>query len=229
MRKEILIIEDDETLLSMISYNIKNNNFNVREAKNGEDALLFLKEKTPDLVLIDWMIPAPSGIEICKSIRRNKNTKDLPIIILTARGEEEDKVKGLESGADDYIVKPFSPIELIARINALLRRYNKSFVESSLEYSDIVMDLRQQKVYRSKKKIQLGPTEFKLLKHFLENPQRVFQREQLLDNVWGHGIYVELRTVDTHIRRLRKAINIGKLPNIIRTVRSFGYSLDSNQ
>ena len=137
--------------------------------------------------------------------------------------------KRQESGADDYIVKPFSPIELIARINALLRRYNKSFVESSLEYSDIVMDLRQQKVYRSKKKIHLGPTEFKLLKHFLENPQRVFQREQLLDNVWGHGIYVELRTVDTHIRRLRKAINIDKLPNIIRTVRSFGYSLDSNQ
>ena len=226
MKKKILIVEDDNALLPLVSYNLEKSGFDVLEAKTGEEVLLILKETTPDLILLDWMIPSPNGLEICKIIRNKNEIKHLPIIILTARGEEEDKVKGLNTGADDYIVKPFKPSELIARINALLRRATSAFAESKIEFDDIELNTNEHKVIRSKKRIHLGPTEYKLLKFFLENPGRVYSREQLLNAVWGHGIFVELRTVDTHIRRLRKAINIGGSKDIIRTVRAAGYSLD---
>ena len=226
MKKKILVVEDDEALLPLISYNLEKNGFNVLEAKTGEEALLLLKETTPNLILLDWMIPPPNGLEVCKLVRNNREIRHLPIILVTARGEEEDKVKGLNTGADDYMVKPFNPSELIARINALLRRSASSFSESKIEFNDIELNLKEYKVMRNKVKIHLGPTEFKLLRFFLENPRRVYSREQLLDAIWGHGIFVELRTIDTHIQRLRKAINIKGSKDIIRTVRATGYSLD---
>ena len=189
--------------------------------------MILIKELIPDLLILDWMMPEPSGLEICRQIRQNKLTKNIPVIFLTAKGDEDNKITGLEAGADDYMVKPFSPNELIARINALLRRHSRNKSNNlSLIVSDLFLDLKEHKAYRDKKRINLGPTEFKLLKFFMENPKRVFSREQLLDSVWGHGIFVEFRTVDTHIRRLRKAINLPNLPDAIRTVRSAGYSLD---
>ena len=227
-KKKILVVEDDPSLLTLITYNLEKNKFSVKQAKTGEDALLFLKEEIPDLAILDWMIPAPSGLEICKILRRQKQTSDLPIIILTAKGEEEDKIRGLDSGADDYISKPFSPAELIARIKALLRRSSSSGQQEVLKFKDVSINLWEHKVYRGGKKIHLGPTEYKLLKHLVENPGRVYSREQLLDSIWGHGIFVESRTVDTHIRRLRKAVNIPGTKNLIRTVRAAGYSIDSD-
>ena len=225
-KKQIVVVEDDTALLPMITYNLEKHGFSVREATNGEDALMLIKEQLPALAIIDWMIPAPSGIEVCKILRRGKETISLPIIILSAKGEEEDKVRGLNTGADDYVTKPFSPAELIARVNSLLRRSTSSG-KKTLEFMDISINLNHHKVHRGEKKIHLGPTEYKLLKHLMENPGRVYSREQLLDSVWGHGIYVESRTVDTHIRRLRKAINTSGKQNYIRTVRSAGYSIDS--
>ena len=226
-KKKILVVEDDIALLPLITYNLEKNGFDVQEAKNGEDALLLVKEEVPSLAILDWMIPSPSGLEVCKILRRKKETSQLPIIMLTAKGEEEDRVRGLNSGADDYISKPFSPNELVARIKALLRRSSSSESET-IEFKDIKMDVNEHKVYRGNQKIHLGPTEYKLLKHLIENPGRVYSREQLLDYVWGHGVYVESRTVDTHIRRLRKAINIAGSKNLIRTVRAAGYSIDSD-
>ncbi len=224
-KRKILVVEDDTALLPMITYNLEKKGFLVKEATNGEEALLLIKEEIPSLAIIDWMIPAPSGLEVCRILRRKKETSNLPIIILSAKGEEEDKVRGLNTGADDYITKPFSPTELMARINSLLRRSTSSS-EEIIEFKDISINLNEHKVYRKNKKIHLGPTEYKLLKHFLENPGRVYSREQLLDSVWGHGIYVESRTVDTHIRRLRKAMNVPGTKNFIRTVRAAGYSID---
>jgi len=226
-KKKILVVEDDIALLPLITYNLEKNGFDVQEAKNGEDALLLVKEEVPSLAILDWMIPAPSGLEVCKILRRKKETSQLPIIMLTAKGEEEDRVRGLNSGADDYISKPFSPNELVARIKALLRRSSSSESET-IEFKDIKMDVNEHKVYRGNQKIHWGPTEYKLLKPLIENPGRVYSREQLLDYVWGHGVYVEYRTVDTHIRRLRKAINIAGSKNFIRTVRAAGYSIDSD-
>ena len=226
-KMKILVVEDDTALLPMITYNLEKNGFLVKEAKNGEEALLLIKEEIPSLAIIDWMIPAPSGLEVCRILRRKKETSNLPIIILSAKGEEEDKIRGLNTGADDYITKPFSPTELMARINSLLRRSTSSS-EEIIEFEDISINLNEHKVYRKNKKIHLGPTEYKLLKHFLENPGRVYSREQLLDSVWGHGIYVESRTVDTHIRRLRKAMNVPGTKNFIRTVRAAGYSIDAD-
>ena len=225
-KKKIVVVEDDTALLPMITHNLEKNGFSVREATNGEDALTLIKEELPALAIIDWMIPEPTGIEVCKILRRGKETVSLPIIILSAKGEEEDKVRGLNTGADDYITKPFSPTELIARIKSLLRRSSSSGKEI-IEYGDITLNLNEHKVFRSGKRIRLGPTEYKLLRHFIENPGRVYSREQLLDSVWGHGIYVESRTVDTHIRRLRKAIDPSGQQNYIRTVRSAGYSMDN--
>lgn len=211
----------------MLTYNLKKNGFNVKSAKTGEEGIFLVKELIPELLILDWMIPPPSGLEICRQMRQNRLTKFIPIIFLTAKGDEDNKITGLEAGADDYVVKPFSPNELIARVKALLRRHSRDKSKNSkLIISDLTMDLEEYKVYRDNKRIHLGPTEFKLLKHFMENPHKVFSRERLLDSVWGHGIFVELRTVDTHIRRLRKAINIQGLPNIIRTIRSAGYSLE---
>ena len=226
-KMKILVVEDDTALLPMITYNLEKNGFLVKEATNGEEALLIIKEEIPSLAIIDWMIPAPSGLEVCRILRRKKETSNLPIIILSAKGEEEDKIRGLNTGADDYITKPFSPTELMARINSLLRRSTSSS-EEIIEFEDISINLNEHKVYRKNKKIHLGPTEYKLLKHFLENPGRVYSREQLLDSVWGHGIYVESRTVDTHIRRLRKAMNVPGTKNFIRTVRAAGYSIDAD-
>ena len=226
-KKTILVVEDDKSLLPMITYNIEKNGFQVKSATNGEDALLLIKEEIPSLAIFDWMIPEPNGLELCKILRRKQETSNLPIIMLTAREEEEDRIRGLEYGADDYISKPFSPAELIARIKALIRR-STSTQNNILEFEDIKIYDNEHKVFRGKSRVHLGPTEYNLLKHLMENPCRVFSREQLLDSVWGHGIYVERRTVDTHIRRLRKALNIEGKKNFIRTVRSSGYSIDKD-
>ena len=226
-KKTILVVEDDKSLLPMITYNIEKNGFQVKSATNGEDALLLIKEEIPSLAIFDWMIPEPNGLELCKILRRKQETSNLPIIMLTAREEEEDRIRGLEYGADDYISKPFSPAELIARIKALIRRSTSS-QNHILEFEDIKIFDNEHKVFRGKTRVHLGPTEYNLLKHLMENPCRVFSREQLLDSVWGHGIYVERRTVDTHIRRLRKSLNIEGKKNFIRTIRSSGYSIDKD-
>lgn len=226
-KKTILVVEDDKSLLPMITYNIEKNGFQVKSATNGEDALLLIKEEIPSLAIFDWMIPEPNGLELCKILRRKQETSNLPIIMLTAREEEEDRIRGLEYGADDYISKPFSPAELIARIKALIRR-STSTQNNILEFEDIKIFDNEHKVFRGKARVHLGPTEYNLLKHLMENPCRVFSREQLLDSVWGHGIYVERRTVDTHIRRLRKSLNIEGKKNFIRTIRSSGYSIDKD-
>ncbi|OUV11284.1 MAG: phosphate regulon transcriptional regulatory protein PhoB [Alphaproteobacteria bacterium TMED87] len=223
--KKILIIEDDKDLISLIEYNLKLEGFRVLKSNNGEDGLMLTKEEKPDLILLDWMLPVLSGIGVLQSIKQNKDTKYIPIIFITAKGEESDRVQGLDTGADDYIVKPFSPKELVARIRANLRR-GKLLPDEIIKCSDIEIDLVSKRVKRSNKQIHLGPTEFKLLLHLAKNQGRVFSRNQLLDNVWGNDVYVEQRTVDVHIRRLRKALNHrGKL-NLIRTVRSEGYSLE---
>ena len=226
-KKTILVVEDDKSLLPMITYNIEKNGFLVKSATNGEDALLLIKEEIPSLAIFDWMIPEPNGLELCKILRRKQETSNLPIIMLTAREEEEARISGLEYGADDYISKPFSPAELIARIKALIRRSTSS-QNNILEFEDIKIFDNEHKVFRGKTRVHLGPTEYNLLKHLMENPCRVFSREQLLDSVWGHGIYVERRTVDTHIRRLRKSLNIEGKKNFIRTIRSSGYSIDKD-
>ena len=226
-QRTILVVEDDKSLLQIITYNIEKNGFKVKSATNGEDALLLIKEEIPSLAIFDWMIPEPNGLELCKILRRKQETSNLPIIMLTAKEEEEDKIRGLEYGADDYISKPFSPAELIARIKALIRR-STSTQNNILEFEDIKIFDNEHKVFRGKTRVHLGPTEYNLLKHLMENPCRVFSREQLLDSVWGHGIYVERRTVDTHIRRLRKSLNIEGKKNFIRTIRSSGYSIDKD-
>jgi two-component system phosphate regulon response regulator PhoB len=201
----------------------------VATAPDGDEALMAIAERRPDLVVLDWMLPSISGLEVCRQIRRKPETRDVPVIMLTARGEEADRVRGLDSGADDYVTKPFSPAELVARVRAVLRRSRPSTAEEALDYAGIHMDLAAHRVTRNGRPIHLGPTEFRLLRHFLEHPGRVFAREQLLDAVWGHDVYVEPRTVDVHIRRLRKAINGEGEPDVIRTVRSAGYALDVNE
>lgn len=226
VKGHILIVEDEAAVVTLLSYNLKAAGFTVGCAMDGEEALLMLQEKTPDLVLLDWMLPKLSGVEVARQIRRRPETNGLPIIMLTARGEETDTIRGLESGADDYMIKPFSPSELVARVHALLRRTRPSLVDEVVKVGDIVMDLATHRVKRSDVEIKLGPTEFRLLRHLLENPGRVYSREQLLDQVWGHDVYVEIRTVDVHIRRLRKALNEFGGDDIIRTVRSAGYSLE---
>ncbi|KQN25785.1 two-component system response regulator [Sphingomonas sp. Leaf33] len=228
-RATMLLVEDDPALAELVSWNFRREDFEVRHTPDGEEALLLAREVTPDIVLLDWMIEGPiSGLEVCRQLRRTAATQNVPIIMLTARGEEEDRVRGLETGADDYVTKPFSPRELIARVGAVLRRVRPALAGESLSYGDLEMDTVGHKVKRGGETIQLGPTEFRLLKHFLEHPGWVFSRERLLDAVWGHDSDIEARTVDVHIRRLRKAINVGDKPDIIRTVRSAGYALDSS-
>lgn len=226
MKPKILVIEDDANLVELITYNLEQEDFLVVSTDDGEEALVLADEEKPDLVLLDWMIINLSGIEVCRRMRREPSTANLPIIMLTARTEEADRIRGLEIGADDYITKPFSPRELVARIKAVLRRLRPALAGGNLEYADLFMDTTAHKVTRDGQAVTLGPTEFRLLRHFLEHPGRVFSREQLLDSVWGRDVYVEQRTVDVHIRRLRKAINLDGLPDVIRTVRSAGYSLD---
>ena len=229
IKKKILLIEDEKRLAKIIKNFLEKNNFEVADLYDGEDAIITAETFNPNLILLDWMLPGLSGLEICRQIRSNKSINKVPIIFLTAKGEEEDKLRGLDTGADDYITKPFSQIELIARIKALLRRSEPTMFDEMLTYKNtIAMDLKKHRVKRNGKNVRLGHKEYQLLKLFLENPGRVFSRDQLLDRVWA-DINVEPRTVDVHIRRLRKNINIPKSNDLIRTVRSSGYSLDSNK
>ena len=224
----ILVVEDEADLVTLLSYNLEREGFEVLVAGDGDEALLIVEEEGPDLVLLDWMLPHRSGLEVCRQLRRRPRGRSLPIIMLTARGDEADRVRGLDTGADDYIAKPFSMSELVARVRAVLRRSGGTVAaDEVLSYADVEMDLAAHRVRRSGTEIHLGPTEFRLLRHFLEHPQRVFSRERLLDAVWGRDVYVEPRTVDVHIRRLRKALNDGARADLIRTVRSAGYALDA--
>jgi two-component system phosphate regulon response regulator PhoB len=226
MKPLVLIVEDEPALITLLRYNLEREGFRVGEASDGEEALVLIEEETPDIILLDWMLPLMSGIEVCRRIRRLPATRDVPIIMLTAKGEEGDKVRGLDAGADDYVTKPFSPAELIARMRAVLRRAQPAMSSEMLEYEDLVMDLAAHRLRRGARDIHLGPTEFRLLRYLMQHPGRVFSREQLLDSVWGRDVYVEPRTVDVHIRRLRKALNNGAETDLIRTVRSAGYALD---
>ncbi len=225
---KMLLVEDDAALAELLVYHFSRENFNVRQTPDGEEALMLAQETPPDVIILDWMLETLSGIEVCRRLRRMPETANVPIIMLTARGEEEDRVRGLETGADDYVTKPFSPRELVARVGAVLRRVRPALAGETLTYADIEMDTVAHKVKRNGTTVALGPTEFRLLKHFLEHPVHVFSRERLLDSVWGRDSDIEARTVDVHIRRLRKAINEGGRPDIIRTVRSAGYALDAD-
>lgn len=226
MKPLVLIVEDEPAQVEVLRYNLEKKGFRTSVAPAGEEALLLAEEEEPDLVILDWMLPDISGIEICRRLKSQQQTKQLPVIMLTARGEEEDRIRGLESGADDYVIKPYSPNEMIARVQAVLRRSHPELDSEVLEYSDIRMDLAHHRVSRNDKAIHLGPTEYRLLRVLMERPGRVFSREQLLDRAWGRDVYVESRTVDVHIRRLRKALNIDGLNDIIRTVRGAGYAID---
>jgi two-component system, OmpR family, phosphate regulon response regulator PhoB len=226
MEPLILIVEDEPPLAEMLKYNIESEGFRALVATGGEEALLLVAEESPDLVILDWMLPDLSGIEVCRRLKTGQKTKTLPIIMLTARGEEDDRVRGLDNGADDYVVKPYSPSEMLARIRAVLRRSHPELADQTLVYADVKMDLAQHKVLRGEKSVHLGPTEFRLLQALMERPGRVFSREQLLDKAWGRDIYVEIRTVDVHIRRLRKALDLDGRPDLIRTVRGAGYAID---
>jgi two-component system, OmpR family, phosphate regulon response regulator PhoB len=226
MKPLVLIVEDEAPLVTLLRYNLEKEGFQVCEAGDGEEALVQIAERKPDLVLLDWMLPLVSGIEVCRRIRHSPETRSLPIIILTARGEETDRVRGLDSGADDYVVKPFSPSELMARLRAVMRRAQPNAAQDVLQFADIEIDTAAHRVSRAGKSVHLGPTEFRLLRYLMLHPGRVFSREQLLDAVWGHDVYVEARTVDVHIRRLRKALNTDGAADIVRTVRSAGYALD---
>jgi two-component system phosphate regulon response regulator PhoB len=223
----VMVVEDEMALVTMLRYNLEKEGYRVCEATDGEEALTVLAERNPDLVLLDWMLPALSGIEVCRQIRRKPRTRDLPVIMLTARGEEADKVRGLNTGADDYLTKPFSLPELLARVKALLRRAQPAQAKGVLQYESIMMDLTAHRVSRAGRNVHLGPTEFRLLQFLLQHPGCVFSREELLNAVWGPDIYVEPRTVDVHIRRLRKALNGDDDADIIRTVRAAGYALDA--
>jgi two-component system, OmpR family, phosphate regulon response regulator PhoB len=222
----ILVVEDEEALATLLDYNLDKEGFRVERAGDGEEGLLKVEEETPDLILLDWMLPKVSGVEVCRQLRARPETRRTPILMLTARGEETDKVRGLDTGADDYVVKPFAMSELTARIRALLRRTRPELVEERLEYADIVLDRGSRRVTRAGRSIHLGPTEFRLLDFLMQRPGRVFSRERLMDAVWGPNTYVEMRTVDVHVGRLRKALREGGTFDPIRTVRSAGYSLD---
>ena len=223
----ILVVEDEAPLLMLLRYNLEKQGFRVEEATDGQEALLRVAEAKPDLILLDWMLPSLSGIEVCRQLRRRPSTRDLPIIMVTARTDEQDAVRALDIGADDYIVKPFAVDAVLARIRALLRRSGAVPVKGRLAWQDILMDQDTHRVTRAGRPLHLGPTEYRLLEFFMQNPGRVFSREQLLDAVWGRDIHVEPRTVDVHIRRLRKAVNGEGQPDVIRTVRSAGYALDT--
>jgi len=223
---KILIVEDEPAMVELLRYNLESEGFDVVSAHDGEEGLLAVEEEQPDLLLLDWMLPGVSGIELCRRIRRDGKNSALPIIMITARGEEHDRVRGLDIGADDYVTKPFSPAELMARIRALLRRRNPDIGAEKLTVGDVELDLVAYRVRRGERDLHLGPTEFKLLRFFMERAGRVLTRDQLLDGVWGQNVYLEDRTVDVHIRRLRKALNAGDEPDLIRTVRAVGYCFE---
>jgi len=227
LRASILVVEDEDSLATLLNYNLTKEGYRVANCADGEEALLLIDETPPDLVILDWMLPSVSGIEVCRRLRQRSATRNLPIILLTARGEEIDRIRGLDTGADDYVVKPFSMIELCARVRAVLRRIRPGLAEDRVRRGDIVIDRVARRVRRGSEDVHLGPTEFRLLDHFMQHPGRVFSREQLLDAVWGSDVYVETRTVDVHIGRLRRALNMGHNGDPIRTVRSAGYSLDA--
>jgi len=223
---DVLVVEDDEALATLLEYNLGKEKFNVSLAADGEEALLRVEENAPDVIILDWMLPKISGIEVCRRIRSKPETRNIPIIMLTARSEEADRIRGLEMGADDYLTKPFSTRELIARVRAVLRRIRPGLVDDTVRFGDIEIDRVSHRVTRGDKEIHLGPTEFRLLDHLIQHPGRVFSREQLLNAVWGADVFVEVRTVDVHIGRLRKALNKHKQGDPIRTVRSAGYALE---
>ena len=225
-KPSLLLVEDDRALADLLIWHFDREGYDIVRTADGEEALLLAEERTPDVVILDWMIEGVSGIEVCRRLRRRPSTAHVPIIMLTARGEESDRIRGLETGADDYVTKPFSPRELLARVAAVLRRVRPALAGEQLTYGDIEMDVEAHRVRRAGRSIQLGPTEFRLLKHFLEHPGRVFSRERLLETVWSHDPDIDARTVDVHVRRLRQALNAGARPDFIRTVRSAGYSLD---
>ncbi len=225
-RPHILVVEDEDSLATLLQYNLDKEGFRVGLCADGEEALILIDEKQPDLVILDWMLPTVSGIEVCRRLRQRPATRNLPIIMLTARAEESDRIRGLDTGADDYVVKPFAMSELCARVRAVLRRIRPGLAEDQVSRGDIVIDRVAHKVNRHGQEVHLGPTEFRLLDHFMRHPGRVFSREQLLDAVWGSDIYVETRTVDVHIGRLRRALGAAREGDPIRTVRSAGYSLE---
>ena len=228
MIPRVLVIEDEDALSALLHYNLDKEGYAVTVAGDGEEALMLIDEQAPDLIVLDWMLPKVSGVEVCRRLRARPETRNLPIIMLTARGEESDRIRGLDTGADDYVVKPFSMSELAARIRAVLRRIRPGLADDRLLHGDIVVDRAAHRVRRADKEIHLGPTEFRLLDYLMQHPGRVFSREQLLDAVWGSDVYVEARTVDVHVGRLRKALNVDGTEDPIRTVRSAGYSLDES-
>jgi len=225
MSAKVLVVEDDESLTLLLRYNLEAEGFRVNIVQRGDEAEVAIGEEPPDLIVLDWMLPGLSGIELCRRIRSGKTSSAIPILILTARGEEQDRIRGLMTGADDYVVKPFSVPELMARVRAILRRSNPERLAQILEVQDIALDRDAHRVSRNGREVRLGPTEYKLLEFMMESPGRVFSRTQLLDGVWGRDVYVDERTVDVHIGRLRKSINRGKEKDPIRTVRGAGYAL----
>ncbi len=222
----VLVVEDEESLHALLQYNLEKEGFSVDVAVDGEEALMMIDERAPDIVILDWMLPKVSGIEVCRRLRGRAQTRNLPIIMLTARGEESDRVRGLDTGADDYMVKPFSMTEFTARVRAVLRRIRPALAEERLALGDIEVDQAAHRVRRNGRSVRLGPTEYRLLLHLIQHPGRVFSREQLLDAVWGSEVYVEVRTVDVHVGRLRRALSEDGEVDPIRTVRSAGYSID---
>ncbi len=227
MAPYVLVVEDEDSLAMLLEYNLKKEGYFVQTVADGEEALIRIDERTPDLLILDWMLPSVSGVEICRRLRQRTATRNLPIIMLTARGEENDRIRGLDIGADDYVVKPFSMAEFVARIRAVLRRIRPGLAEDQIRQGDIVIDRVAHRVKRGGKEVHLGPTEFRLLDYFLQNPGRVLSREQLLNAVWGSDVYVETRTVDVHIGRLRRALSADEEGDPIRTVRSSGYALEA--
>lgn len=227
MVPRIAVVEDEEALGVLLRYNLESEGYEVDHITRGDEAEIRLRERVPDLLILDWMVPGVSGIELCRRLRQRPETERLPIIMLTARGEESERVRGLATGADDYVVKPFSTPELMARIKAMLRRVKPEVLSSVLKCGDIELDRETHRVHRKGKEVRLGPTEFRLLEFLMSTPGRVYSRSQLLDGVWGHDIYVDERTVDVHVGRLRKALNVSNMSDVIRTVRGAGYSLES--
>ena len=223
----LLLVEDDRALAELVTFHFERAGYQVTRTGDGEEALILVDEVRPDVILLDWMIEGISGIEVCRRLRRRPQSANIPILMLTARGEEDDRVRGLDTGADDYVAKPFSPKELVARVAAVMRRVRPALAGEQLAYADLEMDVARHRVRRNGRQVPLGPTEFRLLRHFLEHPARVFSREQLIGAVWSHDSEIDARTVDVHVRRLRQAINGDDLPDLIRTVRSAGYSLDA--
>ena len=226
MTPRVAVVEDEEAISELLRYNLEAEGFEVDAIMRGDEAETRLRERVPDLLILDWMLPGVSGIELCRRLRQRSETERLPIIMLTARGEESERVRGLSTGADDYVVKPFSTPELMARVKAMLRRAKPEVLASVLRCGELELDRETHRVHRKGREVRLGPTEFKLLEFLMSSPARVFSRSQLLDGVWGHDIYVDERTVDVHIGRLRKAVNLPGMSDVIRTVRGAGYSIE---